>query len=91
MKLDFASIEKCLSSNKSILVDETNLNDDLKVMYNYYSESDDVDIPECIMEYYNHYDRLSEIEFAKAYIKSIVGFDVQFERTDDGWIRLTKQ
>lgn len=90
MKLDFINIEKILDRDGRMLVDETNLNDDLDVMYKYYSDNTDEDTPDDIKDYFQSHENLELDQFAKAYIKSVLGIDVDLERTDDGWIRLIK-
>lgn len=90
MKLDFINIEKILNRDGSMLVDETNIKDDLDVMYKYYSNSNDEDIPDDIKDYLKSHDDLDFKLFARAYIKSVIQMDVDLERTYDGWIRILK-
>lgn len=90
MKLNPVSIRDSLMNQGEVYVNPMHLSDDMYSLYEYYIMTQDTHEPtEAIKEYFDKYKEFDPIEFAKAYLHTLVNSEVNLEITLDGWGKIT--
>ena len=87
MKLNLDDIRFKIESGQDALVDGGYLEEDMKIMYQYY---DDPEIfkPPVIDVYFQSSREFKLIPFSERYLSMLFKCNIKIEETEDGWLRL---